>query len=176
MLIYRIFQTTEVVADRNLDFSRPLGITHHRNDSIISLESCESTSEARLMWRITQLSLNYGQIEDVPSSSTGEGIYFNFLSMFESQFRHKQRRLLRVVSILESRLFLGHRNSIGLLKVSLHQRRREAQAMRLFVPVIIKPLGLVVVMLSCFLSPIDTQPSNAVLSATTGTVEVANFI
>lgn len=48
--------------------------------------------------------------------------------------------------------------------------------MRLFVPVIIKPLGLVVVMLSCFLSPIDTQPSNAVLSATTGTVEVANVI
>jgi hypothetical protein len=48
----RLFLTTEVIADRNLDFPRPLGITIHRNDSIISLESCESTSEVRLMWRM----------------------------------------------------------------------------------------------------------------------------
>jgi hypothetical protein len=91
--------------------------------------------------------------------------------MFESQFRHKQRRLLRVVSIDFS---LGHRNSIGLPKVSLHQRHKEAQGMRLLVRVTIKFLGLVVVMLSCFPSPIGTQLSNAVLSATTDGVEVAN--
>jgi hypothetical protein len=48
--------------------------------------------------------------------------------------------------------------------------------MRLFVQVIMKFLGLVVVMLSCFPSPIGTPLSNAVLSATTGTAEVANVI
>jgi hypothetical protein len=67
------------------------------------------------------------------------------------------------------------RNSIGLLKVSL---RRRHKTMRPFVLVlvIIKFLDPVVVMLSSFPTPIATQFSNAVLSATTDTVEVASGI
>ena len=48
--------------------------------------------------------------------------------------------------------------------------------MRLFVRVILKFIDPVVVMLSSFPSPIATQFSNAVLSATTGTAEAASGI
>jgi hypothetical protein len=61
---------------------------------------------------------------------------------------------------------LAHRNSIGLLKVGSHQRCKQ------FVRVIIRFLGLVVVMLFSFPSPIGTQFSNAVPSATTDSAEV----
>src|SRR5713101_8347353 len=75
------------------------------------------------------------------------------------------------------RYFSRRRNSIGLLKVSIHQRHKGVQAMRLFVVrVIIRFLDPLVVMLFNFPSPIATQFSNAVLSATIDTVEVANDI
>jgi hypothetical protein len=78
-----------------------------------------------------------------------------------------------------SRLFSGHHNVIGMLKVSSLQRRyrhKAAWTTKLHVLTIIKFLGLAVVMLSFIPSPIGTRPSNAILSATTHTAEAANSI
>ncbi len=78
-----------------------------------------------------------------------------------------------------SRLFSGHHNVIGMLKVSSPQRRHRHKAARtpkLRVLIIIKFLGLAVVMLSFIPSPICTRPSNAILSATAHTAEAASSI
>ena len=97
--------------------------------------------------------------------------------MFESQFRHKQRHPLRVPVLVSIRTFLGavwfYRFAQGTIASTTQGNSGYEDIRTTTHDQVSRPSGRNVVR---FLSPIDTRRSNAVLSATTDTAEVANGI